>query len=420
MNFFDKIKASCLHLGIFLLSIPLSSQASDFNIPFVNVSDLGSLYSGWAVTANDASTSYTNPAGLIKLKNPQIVGAAMAVIGHTEFSGTTTNTLGQPETGTASGSLGGFLPLFYAAAPLSDKIVVGFGINAPFGLSTGYSKTSIVRYAATRSQILAVDVEPSIGFKLSDTLSIGVGLDAQRLTFTLNNMYGPPFSVPDAEGQNHLAGWGYGVHAGVLYQPLPATHIGLSYNSQVMCHTSGDSEVFMPTGNEIRTTTQKASMALPTRAQVSVAQDVTAKLTAMATVFYTHWSTLNQLTMQHTVLPTGTIGSVTVPFQYHDTFDYSLGLNFKANEKWILRTGMQYFNSPSTVRNRSVVDPVSYMFLLGVGAHYKQNAHVSYDIGYAHDFFRQTPIRLSTPLTTAMGHSNSSSDIVGAQVTWDI
>lgn len=71
-----KIFAGCT---IILLQAAVSTQvcASDFSLPFVSVSGLGNAYSGWAADAYDASTTYTNPAGLVKIKSPQLIIAAV-------------------------------------------------------------------------------------------------------------------------------------------------------------------------------------------------------------------------------------------------------------------------------------------------------------------------------------------------------
>jgi long-chain fatty acid transport protein len=403
-----------------LFFISHQAVASDFSLPFVNASGLGELYADWASSATDASTAYTNPAGLIRLKHQQLVFAGLGINSRAQFTGTTTPPFppSSPQSGRASSYIGVFLPSFYYALPLSDKLVVSFSETVPFGLGTSYAKTSIVRYAATRSQVAVIDIGPSLGYKITDAFSVGLGIDFQRLSFTLNSMYGPPLSVPDAEGQNTLAGWGYGWHGGVLYQ-VKETSIGFSYNSMVMFHTNGYSQVFAPVGDS-RNTNQRTNGALPARAQLSITQDITPRWTASGTIFYTNWQTFQQLTMRSTVFPGGGVASVTIPFQYHNTLDYSIGGSFKASEKWLLRAGVEFMNTPSNDRTRSVVDPIGCATLLGIGAHYQQNRTIGYDVGYAHGFFQQTPINLITPLTTANGHSNASTNIFGGQLTWDI
>lgn len=417
-------KMAWMHLCIFagLASFSTQSIASDFNIPFINAADLGNMYAGWAAEAKDASTDFTNPAGLTELHHQQLVATMVGVMGSTKFTGTTTTPLfpTPPETGTASSKLRGLLPSLYYAAPLSEKIVFGFGETVPFALGTNYAKDSIVRYAATRSQIAVIDVGPSLGYKINDAFSVGFGVDIQRLTFTLNHMYGPPLSFPDSEVQNTYAGWGYGWHGGILYKVLPTTRLGLSYNSMTMFHTSGPSTLFGSPNASFRITDQKANAALPARAQLSAYHDINPQWAVMGTLFYTNWSTLNQLTLRNVLLPNGSAMPITIPFEYHNTFDYSVGVNYKKDEKWLFRTGVQFMNTPSNNRDRSVVDPVGSGVIVGIGAHYQQNKTLEYDIGYAHGFLQNTDMNYATPLSTATGHSSQNTNFLGVQLNWNI
>ncbi|OAI49759.1 hypothetical protein AYO45_02150 [Gammaproteobacteria bacterium SCGC AG-212-F23] len=410
---------SLLGVSLVTLSISPYSFSSDFSLPFYNASELGNTYAGWAAYANDASTSYTNPAGLSRITNPQFIASAISVQGSVPFVGTASTPVASV-TGKTNGSAGGFAPMLYLSAPVfnNKNIVLGFSENVPFGLGTDYAKTSLVRYAATRTQAVDLDLSPSAGFKINDQFSVGIGLDVQRITITLNHMFGPPLAIPDFEGQNHLNGWGVGYHAGVLYQFIPSTRVGVSFNSQSVFHTTGDSILFTPI-SEIRTTSQKINITLPARAQASLYHDLNRCWALMGSVLYTHWSTLQQVILQNTVTPIGVI-PVIIPFQYHDTFDYAVGANFAPNNQWILRAGVQFLNAPSNARDRAPNDPTGKMRLVGIGTHYQQNKCIGYDLSYAHNFFGRTTINYVTPLASVIGHSHPSSDVFGAQLTWNI
>ena len=117
--------------------------------------------------------------------------------------------------------------------------------------------------------------------------------------------------------------------------------------------------------------------------------------------------------------PSGVTAPVTIPFEYHNTFDYSLGVNFKANEKWTLRTGLQLMTTPSNDHDRSIQDPIGKATIVGIGAHYQANKNLGVDLGYAHSFFENTKINYSTSIAFATGHSEQNSNVVGAQITWD-
>ncbi|HHF7366868.1 TPA: OmpP1/FadL family transporter [Legionella bozemanae] len=425
-------RVSHLYLGLFSFFIASPVLAtSDFNLPFVNSAGLGVAYADWAAAASDASTAYTNPAGLVKLPHQQIVGNALGIIGTARFTGSAvTPTFPFPFTVTQSGEahsqIKAFLPSFYYSAPLTRRVAFGFNLTTPFGLGTNYGSTrsSIARYASTRSQVVGIDIGPSLGVKITDRFSLGAGFDALHLAFTLNNMYGPPVSFPlDSRLENHLSGWGYGGHGGILFDFSPETRVGVSYYSKISLTTRGHSTVHTPAIGPMvaifRTNQQETKAALPARVQLSLQHDFTKRWTGVGTVFYTNWRTFNQLTMENTETPTGETRSVTIPFNYHNCFDYAVGATFKATEKILFRGGIQFMSTPSNDHDRGIADPVGSATIVAVGAHYQQNANLGYDVGVGHSFFNQMPVNLITPLTSLKGHTNTQTTAIGGQINWN-
>jgi long-chain fatty acid transport protein len=418
-----------LHLAITSVCFSSLAFGSDFSLPFVNSSGLGVAYADWATAANDASTSYTNPAGLVKLPHQQVVFNALGITGTAQFTGTSVTPpypfpLAITQTGVARSKINAFSPSFYYAAPINDRFSFGFNVTAPFGLGTNYGSSrigSIARYAATRSEVLGIDAGPTVGVKLSERIAVGAGFDVMHLGFTLNNMYGPPVSLPfDARLQNHLHGWGYGWHAGTLFDLTPKTRLGFSYNSLIAIHTKGHSTVYSLIAPPLRTNQQRTNASLPARAQLSLQHDITDRWTGMATAFYTNWKTFNQIIMKNTMLPNGQTVSVTIPFNYHNCFDYSVGAAFKANEKLLLRGGIEFMNTPSNDRDRGIADPIGSATILTVGTHFQASESVGFDLGVGHSFFKQMPINLTNALTRLQGHTNAQTTVIGGQINWSI
>lgn len=414
-------------ISLTLLSIPYIASASDFSLPFINVSDLGTAYSGWAAVAEDASTAFSNPAGLTEIHNYQLVFPAIGLLGYTTFYGKT-KTPGFPfpfpkeGQGSASSKLEAFMPSFYFAAPVNKCLTVGFFQTNPFALGTEYENDSIVRYLATKSKVVVVDAGPCFGCKVTDQLSIGAGLDIQYLSFTLNHMFGPPFSFPlDSEQKNDEWGWGYGWHGGLLYKINRCARIGLNFNSRTWFHAKGNSRLYTPfPPYRFETDQLRSDAPLPERAQLSLHLDLTSQWAFMSTVYWTHWHVFNELKLRNVMFFGGNTTDVTIPFNYTDTLDYSAGVSYKATERWTLRTGAQYMESPSDEKKRSVGDPVGPAIIVGVGARYVQNCHLSYDVGYGHSFFKDQTINNANPLVIANGYTHTQSNLVGIQINWNL
>lgn len=424
----EMLSKKFLKLASCLAFLALSGQAtaSDFNLPFINASDLGTAYAGWAAGVFDASTAFSNPAGLVQIDHNQMVFVGLGLLGNTEFTGRTINTIlpfppFSPEVGTAKSQLRALFPSFYLAFPINRCITFGFSQNAPFGLGTEYDKESILRYIATKSQIIVKDVSPSVGVRVTDKISVGFGFDIQHILFTLDHMFGPPLTPLDSESKNHFNGWGYGWHGGVLYQVLPCARIGFSYNSKVWFHTRGVSELFIPSTPGYRSDEARAEPAFPARAQLGMYADLTPRWAVMGTIFYTHWGVLDKITLKNVVLPPfGQLDTINIPQDYKHTFDYSLGINFKASPKVVLRTGIQFMDAPSIAKFRSPADPIGEATIVGLGVHYYQNCHLSYDFGYGHAFFKRQLIDVVSPLVIVRGHTATQSNLFGIQINWNI
>lgn len=419
---------SKLCLAITSLCITSHAIASDFSLPFVNTSGLGVAYADWATATNDASTSYTNAAAMAYLPHQQFSFNAMGITGTARFTGTST-TPSFPfqaptvQSGVAKSKIGAFSPSMYYAGPLSDRFSLGFHLTSPFGLGTNYgsSPTSIGRYAATRSQVVGIDAGPSLAMKVSERFSIGGGLDAMYVAVTLNNMYGPPLSMPfDSPLQNHLSDWGFGWHAGALLKLTSLTRIGFSYNSLVALETKGHSTIYQPIALNFRTNKQQINVSLPARAQLSLQQELNNRWTGMATVFYTNWRTFKELIMKNTETPGGQLQSVTIPFNYHNCFDYSVGATYKASDKWLLKGGVQFLGTPSNDHDRGIADPIGSATILTVGAHFKATEQLGFDLGVGHSFFKQMPINYTNALTALKGHTNAQTTVIGGQINWNI
>jgi long-chain fatty acid transport protein len=92
---------------------------------------------------------------------------------------------GLPVTGTNDGNAGvsHIIGNMYLSQPILrgseyGDLTVGVGVTSPFGLETDYSPDWVGRYAALRTKLLTIDVQPTVAWRY-DRFSIGAGLDIQ-------------------------------------------------------------------------------------------------------------------------------------------------------------------------------------------------------------------------------------------------
>ena len=134
------------------------------------------------------------------------------------------------------GSLGGWVPegsLSYVHS-LSPKLKLGIAVSSYFWLGLDYSNNWAGRYYVTETELLTVGVNPSIGYKVNDKLSVGGGLNLIYSTLkqkaAINN---PEPGVSDGKLKLEDDDIGYGFNLGVLFEATAATRVGMTYRSKV-------------------------------------------------------------------------------------------------------------------------------------------------------------------------------------------
>ena len=287
------------------------------------------LSCGYAAEANDASVARYNPAGITRIKNQQAVFGASAIqsdlrykgnVGITEKTITLVPVPGiSPVTVTldsvsAQGGTFNFVPNLQYVAPINDCVGFGFSIDVPFGLKTSYGRSSPIQYAATLTSITVVDISPSLGMKISDKTSIGIGFDIQKASAEFDNvatLINPdPFTLPrtiqttmDTTSKNEANDTGYGFRLGYLYEFTPCTRFGISYHSQVVHHFSGTSRLEGPiadlVNNDSSVVSSRATtnVKLPPYTAFSLFSKISPTWAFMGTFIYTQWNTFKNLSL---------------------------------------------------------------------------------------------------------------------------
>jgi len=225
------------------LSIPSESTAGAFALTEHNAVGLGVGYSSAAVAA-DASTTYFNPAGLTRLQKPELIVVAHLIRLDASFTDAGSNTAGLFPIGGGNGGNAGsteVIPSLYYAHPINSMFTLGLGLSAPWGLQTEYADGWVGRYHALKTRLESANLNPSFGWRLSDTLSFGAGFNIQRVKAEIGNaidfglvgfsMGIPGFLPGGADADVFIKGDSvdYGWNAAFLWEPSPGTRFGASY-----------------------------------------------------------------------------------------------------------------------------------------------------------------------------------------------
>jgi len=424
--------------------VGMSSQvmASAFQLWEQDGASIGNYHAGYAALAEDASTAFYNPAGIIRIQNKQVVAGADAIMSSFKYRGTiAVNGLGGlPMPVTAQGGTFSVVPFLHYVAPITEKIGFGFSVDAPFGLKTNYGSSTTLRYAATLSSLTVIDISPSLGFLVSEKGSLGIGLDLQRVIAEFDDVATLLTPANNTTSQTKATGTAFGYHFGGLYQFSENTRLGLSYHSQMVHHLTGSSKFIGPlnalTGGPLETSRAKANVTLPPYTALSAFHQINSQFAIMGSVIYTQWNTFKNLIINNVaglvpggpppfgLAPSGNI-QVTIPAHYRNTWNLSLGGNYYPTDKVIIRAGIGFDETPVLTGTRNVQIPDNNRYVIALGGHYQATKIVGVDLGWTHFFIGQSRINPPPQVTGAQvvvtnGHVTGGADVFGGQIVLDV
>jgi len=393
------------------------AQAAFFQIAEQSASGMGNAFAGGAAVAEDASTVWYNPAGMTRLARAQVVAGGSYI--HPTFTAdvkSASSAIGPIGGGGGDGGLPALVPNLYAVYPVSTRFALGASVNAPFGLATDYPDTWAGRYYALHSDIKAVNVNLAGAFKFHDALSLGLGVNYQTLDAqltqavdfatlcTTGTILGIPgsaacglgggFSQPgnpnDAKAKVTAKGNAWGYNAGILSQ-FGATRIGAAYRSKMKYKLNGSFDIDAPanvpsallTNANFRIVDSGASteVTLPSTLSLSAVQELGSRWALMADVTRTNWSTLPELRIK---FDSGQGDSV-VSLNLKNVYRYSLGVSYRPNDAWIIRTGIALDRSPvQNAMDRTPRLPDSDRRWLSMGAGWRASMRWDFDFAYAY------------------------------------
>ena len=396
-----KNKMNKLTLGVALAAAATAYaggvHAGAFQLNEQSVSTQGTSFAGRASNANDASTVFGNPAGMSFLDRAQITGGVTYLDVNTDIDVASANdALGRPVSGGDDGDMvpGAAVPSFYYVQPMNDRVALGFGVYAPFGVITDYGSDFRGRYFANYSEVEVVTAQPTISYRINDKWAIGAGVTYNSIKGELTSN---TLDVGAGDGKVKIKGddaaWGYNV--GVIFQPVESTRLGLSYRSKVDYSLDGEAKynnVF--TGTGFANTEQDASldMTLPESIDFSVTHKLDDRWTLMAGVTWVHWSRFDEIAVE-----VDNMSDIVEEQGYEDSWQYAVGLSYQLNPQWVLRTGMAFDDSPAVDEHRSARIPSGDRTIFSLGAGWTPMPELTIDMAYTYLWEETATVSLSEP-----------------------
>ncbi len=191
------MKHSLSRVAAALLAVAVTGPAvaGGLQLYEVGTADVGLASAGYTARAQDASTVFTNPAGMTRLDGTQITLGAQVLYGGFDFSI-------DPGTSPALGGSNGGTPIgwfpgggFFASYSVSPDLKLGFASTGNFGLALKYDADWVGRYYVQEGTLIGVSFLPSIAYRVSPQWSVGGSLNVMygklKNQVAVNNVVGP-------------------------------------------------------------------------------------------------------------------------------------------------------------------------------------------------------------------------------------
>ncbi|MBK5936039.1 hypothetical protein CCR81_04355 [Halorhodospira halophila] len=405
-----------------------SAHGAAFQLQEQSASLLGSAFAGRSADAHDISHTFFNPATLgVHAGRGAEAELVLSYIDPTfdfEADGEPADYPNVPGSDTgqlsASGGESALAPVFYAGFDLAPDLRAGLGINVPYGLETDYPEDWVGRYDAVNTDLVTVDINPQLGWRVDERLSVGFGVSAQYADATLSQMVSNNPSDPNDDNKLSVEGddWSYGFNLGAHYAVTEATQLGIAYRHGMSHTLSGDAELSEDLGLGTETGGE-ADLDIPASLNLGVSHRLDRRWTLLADATWTQWSDFDELAIQFDE-DIGFGPEESDDYDWDDTWLLSLGTRFDLNERWDLRAGVAYDQTPTGDSNRTPRIPDEDRTWLAVGGSWYPAAaeQLSVDFGYTYIWLDDAEIEVADDFGGVTGEYESNVQIFAASANW--
>jgi len=335
---------------------------------------------------DDASAVFINPANIADLQTPQVLFAPSVVYLDANFEA--------PDGRRASSkSPWKLVPAFFATSPIGDTgLVAGLGVTAPYGQSVIFDQDFTFKYLAPHfSELLVLDISPTLAFKVNDQLSVGVGADLiwSQMEFRQSYPWALLTGGPAPDGNMSFNGddWATGWNAGLTWKMSERYRLAATYRSAFRARYAGDFKIDnMPAIaaaiGATPTSAFSSSIKFPSIFTIGLGIQVTDTFRVGLDVESVKWSNMQALDLNignnSALLP-----STTLPAGWVDTHTYGIGWNWRFRPEWTLRGGWWYLENPIPTQTQqpNLSESDQHAITLGIGYRHGRQA-LDFSYGY--------------------------------------
>ena len=360
-----------------LAGAALASATSAFGAGFGlnEVSARGNALQGTLVgSTRDISAVYFNPANMTELKDGGIYTMFGVTLLRPDFY---TTALGQKVDQDEKIFLD---PHFYVGGKVADSLWFGFGEYSEYGLGTRYENRNTWPLAAdsAKTMITSFTLSPTIAWQATEDLSLGAGLRALYFDIVMDRM------IPQVGSMMHVTAddWAYSYILSAAYQLTDTIRVGLVYRGKSEIKPEGEAELTR-IGYKCDA---DGKLDMPQSVMAGINWQANEKLNLGANVTWNGWSCNKSIDMN---FDSPMLGSASATQNWHDTWRFSVGGEYKVSEPWTMHLGLTHDYDPTDSAHSNTMCPPGDRDQIGIGFTYAKDDW-SVTLDYMYVFIHET------------------------------
>lgn len=344
--------------------------------------------------AEDATAMAYNPANLVLVEDPSLVVAATFARMRTKYTslygGTTERSSSDIQV----------LPNLFFAHRMDDRSVLGLALTTPHGQSMEWPRQGAFRYTAPYyAEMRLVNINPTVAYALTDTLSLGIGADFFVSDLDLRQVYPWNPAMPGtADGRARLEGdgTGFGGNIGLGWDVTAQQRVALTYRTSVSVDYEGSARISgmpPPVAAALgRSSDFSTEIPFPETFAAGYGVQLSGPVRLEVYLERLHWSSHDRQTLDLGRYAPLLGDAATIRHDWRDTWTAGMGADWAISEAQILRAGYTFIESPVRERTFSPVLPDGDRHVLSLGWGIALGRH-TLDVACAYSYIKDQEIR---------------------------
>jgi len=425
--------------GLFLLVIMMASVsgvlASGLSIPEQGAMAMG-MSAAMTARSEDLSSIYYNPAGLDYVEGREITLGITPIMPSHKYHPFYEDRKLFDSQDAASNTF--FPPQIYAAWRTSEKMVLGIGVFAPFGLGTEWNDKWDGRYTSTFAEITLININPTVSYRVHEKVSIGFGVSYMISSATIEKMVDTGSALFESLGSNPALvsmmantdydtkfglkgdGSGYGYNFGILFDATERLKLGASFRSktdieydgtakfthkqakvketvygatamalagsgltdaQIAAQAAGNADLVYASLSDKMPASQDgtATLNMPWMLNLGLKYDLSSRWDTSVDVDITGWKVYDELVIDFG--DNKPADEKVMSKAWRNSYVFRLGSSYDVTDAFVARAGMLYDRNPVPESTMDAQLPDSNRLGISVGAGYKLGS-MRFDVSY--------------------------------------